>query len=230
MKLAWQQIPSTVVSEILCNNKLDGVVLDTEHGCFNNETLYSCIQIISANKKKCFVRLTDVDKSMIRHCLDAGISGLIFSSIETIEHCEKVKEYCLFPSVGGKRGLGLVRENAWGEKDLSGNSLLLIAQIETKEGVLNIDKILSKDIFSHFMIGPYDLSASLGSPGDFTCKKYLDMVECVKSAATKSRMAVHIPKDISSNIKKYDGYNIIAIGMDTISILDFYKEMEVINE
>ena len=47
MKLSWQQIPATIVSEMLCDD-FDGVVLDTEHGCFNNETLYNCIQIITA--------------------------------------------------------------------------------------------------------------------------------------------------------------------------------------
>ena len=52
MKLAWQQIPSPTISELLCKS-LDGVVLDTEHGCFNNETLYNCIQVITANDKKC---------------------------------------------------------------------------------------------------------------------------------------------------------------------------------
>ena len=62
MILSWQQIPSPLISEIMCHN-FDGVVLDTEHGCFNNETLYSCIQVIKASKKRCFVRLTDINKT-----------------------------------------------------------------------------------------------------------------------------------------------------------------------
>ena len=52
MRLAWQQIPSTVISDILCQNDLDGVVLDSEHSCYNKETLYSCIQVVSLNNKK----------------------------------------------------------------------------------------------------------------------------------------------------------------------------------
>ena len=50
MKLSWQQIPSTIISEMLCED-FDGVVLDTEHGCFNNETLYKCKQNITAKDK-----------------------------------------------------------------------------------------------------------------------------------------------------------------------------------
>jgi 4-hydroxy-2-oxoheptanedioate aldolase len=79
MNLTLQTIPSPVISEILSDSKLDGVVLDTEHGCFNNETLYSCIQVITLSNKKCFVRLTDFNKQLVRMCLDAGVDGLIFS-------------------------------------------------------------------------------------------------------------------------------------------------------
>ena len=84
MRLCWQQIPSTVISDILCQNDLEGVVLDTEHSAFNLETLYSCIQVIALNQKKCFVRLTEVNKTTIRMCLDAGCHGIIFSTVETI--------------------------------------------------------------------------------------------------------------------------------------------------
>jgi 2-dehydro-3-deoxyglucarate aldolase len=225
MKLAWQQIPSTVVSEILCNNDLGGVVLDTEHGCFNNETLYACIQIITSRNKQCFVRLSEVDKTMIRYCLDAGATGLIFSTIESIEQCKRVKEYSIFPSHGGRRGLGLVRENKWGEEDLVGYSPILVAQIETHEAIQYIDEMCALRIFSYFMIGPYDLSASLGVPGDFACNKYLDVVNSLKERIPLTQMAVHIPTDVEKHLKKYEGYGMMAMGMDTISILEFYKKM-----
>ena len=81
MILSWQQIPSPTVTEILSHN-YDGVVLDTEHGCYNNETLFSCVQVLKASNKKCFVRLTEINNTMIRYCLDAGVDGLIFSTIE----------------------------------------------------------------------------------------------------------------------------------------------------
>ena len=52
MNVIIQTIPSTLISELLASSKLDGIILDTEHGCFNNETLYSCIQLITLQKKK----------------------------------------------------------------------------------------------------------------------------------------------------------------------------------
>ena len=87
MILSWQQIPSPLVTEII-SEWYDGTVLDAEHGCFNNETLYTCIQVLKLKKKSAFVRLKDISKSMIGMCLDAGADGLIFSTVETKEQCD----------------------------------------------------------------------------------------------------------------------------------------------
>ena len=71
MILTWQQIPSPIVSEVLAGQNCDGVVLDTEHGSFNKETLVSCIQVVTLMNKKCFVRLAEASVNMIRTCLDS---------------------------------------------------------------------------------------------------------------------------------------------------------------
>ena len=82
MKLLWQQIPNSTITEILCNSVFDGVVFDLEHGCYNNETLYNCIQVCTLKNKLCFIRVTWLDKTVIRMSLDAGCSGIIFSTIK----------------------------------------------------------------------------------------------------------------------------------------------------
>jgi len=222
-KLAWQQIPSTIVSDILCLNGLSGVVLDTEHGCYNNETLYSCIQVITNNKKECFVRLGNTDDFMIRFCLDAGVTGLIFSTVETLEQVEKIGKLCKYPKYFGKRGLGLVRQNKWGLKNLISNPPILIAQIETEAGAKNIEDLLG---FDYYMIGPYDLSASVGTPGQFDGPRFLTAIERIKKFIPNNKMAVHIPTNVKNEIKKYRDYGIIAVGMDTTALVNSYREME----
>ena len=226
MKLCWQQIPSTVISDILCQNRLDGVVLDTEHGTFNSETLYACIQVIGLNNKKSFVRLTEVNKTMIRMCLDAGCTGIIFSTIENLNQALKVVEFCKYPRQGGARGLGLVRQNSWGMRPLVSDPPILIAQIETVAGVDNIEKIWSKNCFDYCMIGPYDLSASLGKPGNFETPEFLSAVNKVKETVGKESMAVHIPDNVKNQLKKYKEFGIIALGMDTTFIIEKYREVE----
>jgi 2-dehydro-3-deoxyglucarate aldolase len=227
MKLSWQQIADPTITEILCNNSLEGIVLDTEHGCFNTETLFRCIQVATLYKKKCFVRLISPNKKMIRLCLDAGCDGLIFAMIEDLDQVVEVKKHCNYPRYGGKRGLGLVRQNKWGLKsDLISFPPILVAQIETVTGISNLNLIKDKCVFDYFMIGPYDLTASLGIPGEFNNKKYIEQLNRAISIAGKEKMAVHIPSNIKKEMKKYENYGIIALGMDTTFLIEKYQEVE----
>jgi len=226
MILSWQQIPSPLVTEII-SEWYDGTVLDAEHGCFNNETLYTCIQVLKLKKKSAFVRLKDISKSMIGMCLDAGADGLIFSTVETKEQCDKIIECSLYPPYG-KRGLGLVRCNQWSsivaarqarpQKELL-TLPILIPQIETKAAIDNIENILS-DYFQYYLVGPYDLSLSLNIPGEFDNKLFMSYIDKVNSVISKDKMAVHIPNDVRLQIKKYKDYGLKCLGMDT-SILKF---------
>jgi|TARA_R110000851_G_scaffold145221_5_gene284667 2-keto-3-deoxy-L-rhamnonate aldolase RhmA len=220
MILTWQQIPSPLVSEIMCH-EYDGVVLDTEHGCYGLETLYSCIQVVKALNKKCLVRLTEVSKTMIRYCLDAGVDGLIFSTIETKEQCQKILDCCYY-SPKGKRGLGLVRQNFWGEKQLIQEQPIIIPQIETKTAVDNLEEIL-KFNFDYYLIGPYDLSLSLNVPAKFDNDQFLCYINKIMDLIPQSKTAVHIPNDIENQIRKYENCAIKCLGMDTIAILEYNK-------
>ena len=226
MRLAWQQIPSTVISDILCQNNLDGVVIDLEHGSFSLETIYSCIQIITLNGKQCFVRLPAIDETMVKYCLDAGCNGIIFSTIESPEDASRVNNFSKYPSHGGLRGLGLVRGNRWGRDKLVTHPPILICQIETSKGVSNIRDIWNLGVFDYCMIGPYDLSASIGDPGNFSSDNYITSVKAVTSVVGEKSMSVHIPNDVENQLKKYKDFGIIALGMDTTFIIEKYKEVE----
>jgi 2-dehydro-3-deoxyglucarate aldolase len=222
MKLSWQQIPSPIVSEIMCQN-FDGVVLDTEHGCFNNETLYSCVQVIKTSGKKCFVRLTDINNTLIRYCLDAGVDGLIFSTIETIQQCEDIERCCYYPPLG-RRGLGLVRQNMWGKNDLIHKNPIIIPQIESKIAVENIEDIIEFD-FDYYLIGPYDLSMSLNIPGKFDNETFMGYINKVSKKIPSNKLAVHIPDNVESQIEKYKNYGLKCLGMDTISLINSVEEL-----
>ena len=67
------------------------------------ETINNCIQVIKLAGKKAFVRLTEVSPTDIRSCLDSGCDGLIFSTVETVEQCEAIKNCCYFPPKGKRQ-------------------------------------------------------------------------------------------------------------------------------
>jgi len=228
MKLLWQQIASTVITEILCNSKFDGVVLDTEHGCFNDETLYSCIQVATLSKKLCFVRLPYIDKKMIRMCLDANVTGLIFSTVETVSDVRKIANLCEYPKYAGLRGQGLVRENMWGDGVLGVKRPIIIAQIETTKAILNFYRMIKEKLFNFYMIGMYDLSASLGTPGDFGSQKFKDSIKYIEKCIPKTKIGIHLVNNVKQQIELYKNYGFLAFGMDTTLLINSVKDLETI--
>ena len=223
MTLLWQQIPSPIVTEILCNSTLDGVVFDLEHGCFNNETLYTCIQVCLLKNKLCFIRVTCLDKTIIRMSHDAGVSGVIFSTVQNYSQAKELYSYCFYPHKGS-RGQGLVRENQWGNKDLNPRNPIVVAQIETQQGLDNISLISEID-FDYFMVGPYDLSASLGCLGDFNSPLYKAAIEQLK-LKVGDKLGYHIVKDIKSQIETYKDSKFLALSMDTLFLINGIQNVQ----
>ena len=220
MRLTLQTIPSTIISEILSSSNFDGVVLDTEHGCFNNESLYSCIQIITSLDKQCYVRVTDFNKQLIRMCLDGGVDGLIFSTIEDSVLSEEIIRYCNYPNRGGNRGMGLVRQNAWGNKSLDTYKPILMAQIETKKAVNNLST-LKECGFDYFVLGPYDLTSDLKCPGEWENEKYISHIQTLCDIIPRERLGIFLPtvKQAISSSGIGDKFSLVVWGMDT----DFLK-------
>lgn len=215
--VTWQQIPSPVVTEILCNTKLDGVVLDTEHGMWNPETIFNCIQVGSLKGKEVFVRFTECNETLVRGCLDAGAEGVVFARVDSLEYAQEIKKVCCFPRFGGSRGLGLVRENMWGRLPLMAQRPLMIIQIENEAGV-KLAHYLKRLDFDYYMIGPYDLSADLGVPGDFSSHKYRNAVDCVVEEVGVEKMGCHLVKNEQVRMEgdKIGKFGFIALSMDTL--------------
>lgn len=224
MKLLWQQISSTIISEIYADSDYDGIVLDTEHGAFNNENLYASIQIITLRGKHCFIRVSNLDKSLVRMCLDAGATGIIFSTVENKNQAQEIIDYCRYPKHGGRRGQGLVRENFWGKDKLQNTMPIIIAQIETKEAVDNLEE-LYKMPFDYYLVGPYDLSASLGCVGEWNNKEYKEYLGKINMIPKELR-GVHLVKNEDIKSHNLDGYGFYALGMDTTMLVDSIKNLQ----
>lgn len=228
--LTLQTIPSPLISELLTYSTLDGVLIDTEHGHFNNETLYSCIQVITLSGKKCFVRFTDLNKQLVRMCLDAGIDGVIFSTVNDYSYAKEIIEYCKYPKQGGNRGIGLVRENGWGKHKLGYNKPIIIIQVETVKAIDNIHELLKLSAeVDYYLIGPYDISSSLLKPGEFEDENFINKMHLIYKCIPISKLGLFLPtkQDIERFRKqKKDRPNLLVWGMDTDFILQSLKDIE----
>lgn len=225
MKLLWQQIPSTEVTKLYCNSDCDGIVLDTEHGVFNNETLFTLIQLINTSGKKSFVRVTEPNKTFVRMLLDSGVSGLIFSTLDVLQ-IPDIRNWCLFPPYG-KRGQGLVSENNWGDNPLQENNVILVAQIENHHSINQLDFIKGSDLFDYYLLGPYDLTADLGCVGDWNNQTYIFNITKFNDLIPKEKRGVHLVSNIEEEYKqKFKDYGFVALGMDTTIIKTNINKLE----
>jgi len=219
--LGWQQIPSSIITEIL-TSIFDGVVLDTEHSMWSEEALTSSIQVATLMKKDCIVRLHKRDLCLASKVLDTGATGIMLSTVETKEEACQFVDMAYHYKSGGHRGLGLVRQNMWGEAGLDTSKPLLIPQIESIDAINNLEDIIRPE-FMYYLIGPYDLSASLSCDGDFENPKFKNAIQKFNSLIYPAERAVHIPKDVPDHIYNYRDVGMISVGMDTSSIIESSK-------
>lgn len=216
-----------MITEMMCTPvQSNGVVLDLEHGVFNPETVYACIQMGVNMNRHVLVRIPPLKSGsgmIARMALDAGASGIILSTVESQSQALEFLDMCLYD---GERGQGLVRENDWdrdtdlnylrGERD---GELILIPQIETRKGYDNLDRIMDER-FAYYMIGPYDLSASVGCPGEFDNPEFVQIMENIHKKVGY-QLAYHLVEKYISieDIRLFvEKCGFLAISMDTLFI------------
>ena len=98
----------------------------------------------------------------------------------------------------------------------------MIPQIETKSAVNNLERIKSYD-FDYYLIGPYDLSLSLGDPGNFKSNTFALYLDKICDTISEDKRAIHIPNNVNEQIDKYKNYGLKCLGMDTVAILEYNK-------
>lgn len=156
-----------VTTEIMGNAGFDFLWVDMEHTQIDKSRLLSHIIGAQAAGKPVFVRLEWNDAVMAKPVLDMGVDAVIFPMIMNREDAQRAIKSCLYP-LDGIRGYGPTRANMYGLMDTqeyiagAGKSFWRILQIEHVDAVANIEEILSVEGIDSVLIGPSDLSASMG--------------------------------------------------------------------
>lgn len=219
---SWITIGHTIIAEIMAQKKFEWLVIDLEHSVIDLQKAQELIQIIDLEGKIPLVRLTENDPSLIKRVMDAGAHGIIVPMVKTKEDALKAVKSVKYPPLG-IRSVGLARAQGYGERFDSyklwvNKNSIIIVQIEHVDAVNNIDEIFSIKEIDGYIIGPYDLSASLGIPGDLNNKKVLDVEKIIMNSAKKyGKIAgIHsVQPDARSALSKINlGYKFIAIGTD----------------
>jgi len=219
---SWITIGHPSVVEIMCSAGFEWLTIDMEHTSIDINTAQILISTIQAQGCKALVRVSKNEEVIIKRVLDAGADGIIVPMITSKAEALEAVNYAKYPPEG-KRGVGLFRAQKYGKgfdeyKKWVNEELVIIAQIEHVDAVENIEDIITTNGIDGVIIGPYDLSASMGCPGEFyrddvqgNIKKVL--AECKKHHVPSGFHVIESnPEKLNEKIK--EGCTFLAYSLD----------------
>ena len=225
---SWITIPHPAIAELLVRAGFDWLTVDLEHSAITLESAAELIRTIDLAGVSPMVRVGSHDANVIKRVMDAGAHGIIASTVNTAEQAAAIVAAVKYPPIG-TRGVGLSRAQGYADEFeehyrwLNEESIVFV-QIEHFEAVQNLDGILRVPGVDGFFIGPYDLSASLGIPGDFAHPKMVGALAEVQRVATgvETVAGIHIVQPVPADVRRKmdDGYRFIAFGIDYLFMLN----------
>lgn len=218
------QEPSVQITEILGILGFDYILFDCEHSAMGFETIANLVMAAEFRGITPLVRLPKNEPDLILHFLDTGALGIVVPDLNSVEEAQKAVRGAKYPPQG-ERGLAPVRVADYGLKyplgdyPLIGNEqTMVIGIVESREGIKNIDGILSVEGIDAMFIGTIDLSLSLGVPGKTNHPLVLEAVETVISAGKKFNKPIGCSVRANENPAQYveKGFRIIGTIVNTI--------------
>jgi len=219
---SWLTLADPAVAEIMAATGFEWLVVDLEHSLLTMETAGELIRVIELCGASPLVRLTSNDSDQIKRVMDGGAHGIIVPMVLSADDAAKAVAATRYPPAG-TRGVGLGRAQRYGvgfEEYLSWqvDGPIVIVQIEHRDSVANLEEILAVPGIGGFIIGPYDLSASMGIPGQFDDPGFLECMETIRSTARRMGVpsGIHIVEPDVAELEQAvaDGYSLIAYGVD----------------
>ena len=194
----------------------DFLVLDGEHGIFNNENLVNTLMITRLKKVTTIVRVADCKYDLIARALYMGADGIMIPRCETLDQVKLAVESMNFYPIGklGCGGHGQFREG----ENYSNFKRHLVLQIESPLGTNNLPKILEEygEYISAIVVGPYDYSILLGKPQQFEDPDLIGHIQQTFDICKKYNKSSGIFVDNIEKAKQYEkmGANFIWAGTD----------------
>ncbi len=221
---SWINMPSLVSVEIMARSGFEFLVIDGEHSCITSQTMQSMVMVMEGYGVFPFIRVEENNAVPIKKALDTGCYGVIIPMINNKHDLMKaIDSVYYYPK--GKRGVGLSRAQGYGleferYKKWYRKNISVIAQIEHIEAINNLDEILSSKEIDATIIGPYDLSASVGYPGDFNRKEVKNALANYEKVSRKYKKPTgyHIvhPDEAELKQKIRKNYKFLVYGIDEI--------------
>lgn len=212
---------------------MDFVIIDQEHGPIHNETLNNHVRAAKVGKMLSVVRVRGVDANAIGAALDSGADGVQVPNISTPEEARAAVEAARFYPLGTRGVCRFVKAAEFGgkpkEEYFSGaNEKLVVLQVEGTQGIENLDEILKVEGFDILFVGPYDLSQSIGIPGQVDHPRMEEMMNEVAKKAKKEGKKLGTFADKTSTAQKLveAGFEYLAYSVDINIFLEAVQSLK----
>jgi 2-dehydro-3-deoxyglucarate aldolase len=224
---SWITLGHPSIAEIMASAGFDWLVLDMEHSVLELSEIQTLIQVLDGKQCPSIVRLTSNHPDQIKRVMDAGATGVMVPMVKSAEDARTAVQSVYYPP-RGQRGVGLARAQGYGSSFQKYRSWLeenavIVAMIEHVDAVNSIDEILAVDGIDAYIIGPYDLSGSMGRPGDLNHPDVQSSIARVLEAGHRSGKpgGIHVIEPDQDELQRRitAGFNFLGYGLD-IRILD----------
>jgi len=232
---SWITLGHTSIAEIMAKAGFEWLVVDMEHSVITLDTAQQLIQVIEGCGVIPLVRVGENNPNIIKRVMDAGAYGVIVPMVNSKEQAEAAVKAVKYPPLG-TRGIGLARAQGYGDKfdeytGIINEESVVIAQIEHIDAVDNLESILSTSGIDGYIIGPYDLSGSLGIPGNFEHPDVLAALRKVEQACQRKGIALgmHVIQPdyrlVLEQVAK--GYSFIGFSLDILFLGNTCREQMI---
>jgi len=223
-------LPSAAIAEVLAAAGFDWLFIDGEHGPIDSRELVSILQAVDRDLA-CIVRVPSLEVGAIKRALDMGAAGIIVPQVETEAEAATAVRFARY-APQGERGMGLARAHRYGFgfSDYITNAndeIAVVVQAEHARAVDNIERIARVEGLDAIFLGPYDLSASLGHPGDISHPRVAEAIDHVTRTCQAAGMPLgYFGLDARAVTPFIDrGYTLICAGVDCVLLGQSAKKL-----
>lgn len=209
------------IVEAACLGGIDFVILDMEHGPNSWSSIHNHTRAAKLIGTKSIVRVTDCNPNSIGLALDSGADGIQVPNIVSAKMAREAVNAARFSPLGSRGVCRFVKDAEFGQKNRDiyfkeSNDKFLILQVEGREGMTQIDEILKIKGFDVLFVGPYDLSQSLGIPGQVDHPQIFALCEDLVKRTKESGISLGIFVDTFEQAQKYKslGIEYVAYSVD----------------
>lgn len=216
------------IAYMLVQAGFDFFIIDNEHGSFNPETIAGMIAAARGAGIAVIVRIPEIRRECILKPLDAGANGLLVPVVETADQVREILRHAKYPPQGS-RGAVLRRAHSFYAKPdpakflrQANDETVIAVQIENPRAINNLDEIASVVGVDALFVGPFDLSVSLGFPGQSTHPAVREAIGKVVSAGKKHKLATGIHLYAAAEKKSWieKGMRFVSYGADIQFLAD----------